>query len=134
MLARLRGRSGWRHVLAALALLALALKILIPPGYMPGISLAQPIVLCSGGGPMPMMAADHGSHRDPSRAPHGDGDHPCAFTGLSGTALAADGDGPVVVRVLSRARPLAASAAAAAPGRGMAAPPPPSHAPPVFRA
>lgn len=75
-----------------LLLLALAMKLLVPGGFMVtahggGLTL-QP---CSGTGPLmaqPMgAAADHGTHRDP-HPDHGGAEMPCAFSALAWAALA----------------------------------------------
>lgn len=144
MLARRRGRTGWRRALVALAFLALALKAIVPSGFMPGTSLAAPIVLCPDQGPMPAMAmggatggaagrAAHGGHGAPG-APHDAADHPCAFAGLGLASLAEPFAAPVVALAPAAPATAARPAAATVPGRGLAAPPPPSHAPPASRA
>lgn len=121
-------------------MLALAMKILIPPGFMPGTSLAQPLVLCPGQAPMPMTSGmamasmGHGSHHDSDGHSHDGNDHPCTFAGLGATALAADLHGPLLSPVPAVRAPALAALYAVASGRGMAAPPPPSHAPPRNRA
>lgn len=130
MLASLRAGTGWRLLLP---LLALVLKILVPPGYMPGTSLAEPIVLCSGQdamAAMPGMAMGDDGHRQHHGASDQDTDHPCAFAGLGAAALATPPHQPIVVPVRAEAQIAATILTAVAPGRGMAAPPPPSHAPP----
>ncbi len=145
MLHRLRSRTAPRNVFVALAVLALAFKLLFPPGFMPGTSLGQPIVLCDGQAPMPAMAVpmtgvarpmagmDHHGAK-PGKPSHGGAEHVCPFAGLGATPLglsfassAADAPPPI-------AAPAQPRADRGAPGRGMAAPPPPSHAPPPIRA
>lgn len=135
MLRRLRGRTKWRRALVAMALLALALKAMVPSGFMPGTSLTAPIVLCPDQGPMPGMAlaaADHDHHAPGS--PHGDADHPCAFAGLGLASLAAPFAAPIVAPAATAPDTAALPPPAPMPGRGLAAPPPPSHAPPALRA
>lgn len=137
MLGEMRTRTAARDLFVVLAILALAFKLLFPPGFMPGSSLAQPIMLCSGQGPMPAMAmpgmAHDGGHR-PGDMPHGNGDHPCPFAGLGATPLAPHLAATDLGPALTEIAPPVARLAGAAPGRGMAAPPPPSHAPPVIHA
>ena len=76
-----------------LAVIALTVKMLVPDGYMPGTSLARPVVLCPGQGPMPMMAMDQHDHRVPAKTPRDKADHRCAFAGTSAAALAPAVDG-----------------------------------------
>ena len=148
MLGHLRTSTAWRRVFAAIAVLALAMKLLTPPGYMPGTSLAQPIVLCPAQDGMAMsheamaptatsgmsMAMHHGDGHGPSKAPHDNSEHSCAFAGLAGAPLAAGFDNPVPAPIIAAATHAVATGHTATPGRGMAAPPPPSHAPPLFGA
>lgn len=119
--------------MVVVALLALTLKLLVPPGFMPGTSLAQPIVLCPDQGPMPMMAMmDHAGHHHPM-APHDKAGHPCAFAGVGAAVLAPYLDGPRLAALPPERAAPSSDRRVIAPGRGMAAPPPPSHAPPAFR-
>lgn len=138
MLAQMRDRTGWRRALVVLSALALAMKILIPQGFMPGTSLAAPIVMCGGQGPMPMAMPMAGmAHEDSSndgKAPHGGMDRHCDFASVGTPALAASLDGADDALTAMTIAPVALPAPTIAPGRGMAAPPPPSHAPPLFRA
>lgn len=131
MLMHMRARTGWRHTLVVLALLAVALKFLVPAGFMPGTSLAAPIVLCPGQGPM--MAMDHGGHHEPAKAPDKGADHSCAFAGLGLATFAAPLGGSELAPIAVATIAAATSSWAVAPGLGLAAPPPPSHAPPAFR-
>jgi hypothetical protein len=134
MRARYQRRSAF--ALAVLAC-ALALRLLVPQGWMP-VTNAQGfrIVPCSGTGPMDMatmampgMSAHHGqADHDPHPAQP---DHPCAFAGLS-LALA---DPPLPTLLLAPAatgETFAPKPLAIAIGRGLAAPPPPSTGPPVL--
>lgn len=131
MLNRLRAGTVARDALMLLALLALSLRLLFPPGYMPGSSLSQLIVVCSGQMPAG-MAMDGGDHR-PGKAPLEGADHPCPFAVNAATPIAPDVPLANFSAPPSAFVPLAASAPTVAPGRGMAAPPPPSHAPPPLR-
>jgi hypothetical protein len=145
MVREARGSTTMRTVFVALTALALALRLLFPSGFMPGNSLARPIVLCDGQGPMTGMAAampDTGHHhtgkqtgKHGGKTPsHDEADRECPFASLAATPTApapstVAADPVATVAVAYGARPLAA-----APGRGLAAPPPPSHAPPPLRA
>ena len=124
---------GWRRSLAFVAMLALVLKIMVPAGFMPGTSLAAPIILCPDAGTMPAMTMAHGGHQAPSKAPHDGAAHPCAFAAAGMAAFVAAADGSGVLPIAAGTGVLAAAFRVRAPGRGLAAPPPPSHAPPISR-
>ena len=129
MLGRFRTRTGARGAMLVLAFLAVALKIMFPPGFMVGSSLAAPIVICTGQGPA-MAMMDGGGHHRHQDVPHQGGDHVCPFAGHGATPLTPNFGVPIVA-----VQPVAVAVldtyATVAPGRGMAAPPPPSHAPPI---
>jgi hypothetical protein len=126
----MRNRSGgWRGVALTLTVLALVLKILVPPGFMP----AQPgeralITICTGHGPLVVAPDKHGGPKAPASKKN---DAPCLGAGNisppspAAFALAEPPLGFAVVRApLGRALDMA-------PGRGLAAPPPPSQGPPL---
>ena len=123
------GKAGfWRSVSLALVVFALAIKVLVPPGFMVAAdSHAFPLVICTGHGPL--ILDGHGDQKAPS---HKTSDAPCAFAG-SGTP-------PTPTVTATVAEPVAISVDPAiggqspdqTPGRGLAAPPPQSHAPPEF--
>jgi hypothetical protein len=136
-----RMRSGSRsHKMLALAVLAcaLALRLLVPEGWMP-VSDAHGfrLTLCSGSGPidmpmasMPGMAPDMAAHHDKPGHDQPAAEHSCPFANL-GLALAE----PVVPALTS---PMTFAVEAIDPkplsvtiGRGLAAPPPPSTGPPL---
>ena len=125
-----RNRSqGWRSVCLTLTLLALALKVLVPQGYMvsergPGF----PLVICTGHGPLTLNEDGHGVPKDPIQKKS---DAPCtgagAVTPVTPSALTAVSELIVLV-----AEDLHSDKALdLIPGRGLAAPPPQSHAPPA---
>lgn len=125
--------SGWRGVAVVLACLGLALRVLIPAGFMAAPTGSPlPLVLCTGHGPMTLAAgALPGADQSPAKAPSDKhaGDH-CVFAGHGAPALA-----PLFAPV----RPTALAAIETrrllplglAPGRGLAAPPPPATGPPL---
>ena len=128
LLPRLRHPGGLgRAWLGVVLALALALKLMVPQGWMPGRSGG--LILCPSGGPVLAMAGmQHGGKEMPA---HPAGDHPCAFTGL--------GVAPVPPAPLAAAMPpvaarphFAVQRVAVAVGRGLAAPPPPATGPPSF--
>lgn len=80
-----------RMLAGALIALALAMKLLVPSGFMPAVADGRIIVsLCSGAGPakmvMPLPGMEHGKSGD---SQHGKSEQPCAFSGFSAPSLAA---------------------------------------------
>ena len=128
--ARSMRRGDWRGAFLAFALLALAPKLLIPPGMMvgsagPASSPGIPLVICTGHGPM--VAVGQVDPRAPAPRPHPDS--PCGFAGHALVAA------PPLAAPIAVPYPLPSHVALAmrldlAPGRGLAAPPPPSQGPP----
>ena len=121
-------RNVWRRrAMLALALTALALKVLVPQGYMaaersgPGF----PLVLCTAEG---RVTLDTGDQHTPPEKTKSDA---CVFAGnltppapaLFAVAMA-QGEAYVAVRPTAAPDQL--------PGRGLAAPPPPAVGPPVL--
>ena len=133
MLRGLHHRPGFGQALAALALLAMVVRALVPSGYMlaeVGAHQVLTVTLCSGHGPVETQI-DFGP-----QAPHkGDPangkahDAPCAFAAVAHLAA------PQSLRAVST--PLFASLSAPpspqiiSPGRGLAAPPPWATGPPL---
>lgn len=139
MIEALRSRpGGLRTIALALLACALAVRFLIPAGWMP-VADAQGfhLTLCSGAGPLEIppghaMAgmAHHGAQHHHHHHDQGMPDHPCAFAGL-GLALA-EPVRPVLALALPVVQALPAPIALVeAIGRGLAAPPPPPTGPPV---
>lgn len=131
LLTRLRRPGGRARAWLGLVLaLALALKLLVPQGWMPG---AGGLVLCSEGmsaqaGPVVHAAMGGDAHKAPG---HALPDHPCAFAGLGLAAtpvLPAATLAPPVVPVAAVER----ASYVVSVGRGLAAPPPPATGPPFF--
>lgn len=113
-----------------LAAVAVALKVLVPPGFMLAADTGRdlPIVLCTAYGAKVV-------HVSPDQAPvpadddRGGHDAPCAFAGHAAAPT------PPTAAPFTHPRPVTeplrvAAPLATAPGRGLAAPPPPSQAPP----
>jgi hypothetical protein len=127
----------WRRVFLIAALLAVALKVLVPAGFMvagPADRSAFPLVICTGQGVV--RASDHGApsahHSGEGKAQKSSHDAPCVFAGHVAApapdlfsvrpvefVLHADVSAPSVRRDI-------------APGRGLAAPPLPPRGPPVL--
>ncbi len=89
-----------RHLTGIVLVLVLALRVIVPSGFMPTVSDGRIVVaVCSGSGPMSItrpppathaVAGLHGDRNEPEHQPdHGKMDQPCAFAGLSTLAIAA---------------------------------------------
>ena len=123
------GAANGRGAGFGLALLALLVTILVPPGYMTAAGQGGPsLVICTGHGPLSFAASDlNGSHKAPKARP----DNPCAFAGHG--IAEAGGPAPALSAPTYFIHPTIQSVRAdLTPGRGLAAPPPPSQAPPVL--
>jgi len=129
--------QGLRTIALALLACALALRLLVPAGWMPVVDAqGLHLTLCSGSGPLEAPVAHHAMagmahHQHHQHHDQGMPDHPCAFAGL-GLALAEP-----MLPVLALAQPVVRAlplpiALADAIGRGLAAPPPPATGPPVL--
>jgi hypothetical protein len=126
--------GGWSAIFGKVAvftaILAVAVNVLVPAGFMPGAPGAPGLVLCTGHGPV-QIASDltglskaSGSHDSKSHA-----DGPCAFTGHGAAPPLAvspflSSEAATWLPFVEHSR----QAFAVAPF--LAAPPPPSHAPP----
>ncbi|MDO6413720.1 hypothetical protein Q4F19_04930 [Sphingomonas sp. BIUV-7] len=133
-----RTRRGVSQIGVVALLLALAMRLLVPTGFMwdTAANGGAQLVPCSGMAPAPAAHAMHhmAMPGQPHERGHDGGDtsnRECAFAGLAGALDLAD---PVV----APAAPLLVAAVlpilwarAATPGRGLAAPPPPSRGPPA---
>jgi hypothetical protein len=121
------GRRERAELWTLVALLALALKVLTPPGFMvsqtPG---AFPLVICTGHGPL--KSADLPIPGDTKT--HQGSDKACAFAG-HGLAPTLTQAPTLTASLASYAAVVAIPAGHPVPGRGLAAPPPPSQAPPL---
>jgi hypothetical protein len=121
-----RRGSRWREIIA-LAFLALATRVTVPPGFMPRTGGAPGLVICTGHGPATAPIRRNGP---PSKSPSDKSDPHCAFGPSSATGM------PVPIAESLPAESLASNQAQPntrpdlAPGRGLAAPLPPSHGPP----
>ena len=115
------------RIAAFLAALAVFVRILIPPGFMPAGPAIVGVVICSEHG----VASTDGGDPTPSGTQKKAGESSlCPFgwnaAGTIPLGLARPAVSRVVYAAATDARPLPVS-----PGRGLAAPPPPSQAPPT---
>ena len=119
-----------RHVWLTMATLAIALKIIIPPGFMAGpptSDLPFALVLCTAQGAM--IATDTGDH-DTDKAP-ASADAPCLFAGLAAAPpppVLTDAGAIEFVAYDFRPQTVAPDLT---PGRGRPAPPLPARGPPT---
>jgi hypothetical protein len=132
-------RAVWtvwlRRVPVAAAMLALALQLMFPAGFMaadPGQAHGLPIVICTAQGQVSVnwdgaVAADSGAHK--SKVP-GQSMAGCPFAGHA-AASAPPAPAIIATPVAFAAYLAPARAYAVFPGRGLAAPPPPAIGPPV---
>lgn len=125
-----------RHVCLTLATLAVALKILIPPGFMARAvtnDLPFALVLCTSQGAVTVASGEAipapGEHdKAPAQGPH---ESPCIFTGHGlGSAPPETVQAPAVASAAHPYRPLPAPVGLT-PGRGLSGPPLPARGPPA---
>ena len=128
-----------RDAFLVLATLAIALKIMIPVGFMPDMGqrngLPFAMVLCTGDGAKVVLstkALDTQTPDDQGRkSPH---DAPCSFAAQGANAPAPMTMGVDAAQVAVHVSPDTRSMRDTSPGRGLAAPPPPSTGPPIAQA
>lgn len=128
-----RSNSGLSRALAALALLAMAVRALVPAGYMlaPEQNGRTSIVtLCTGHGLVDVVV-DHGAGkgRGDGGKPADHSDAPCAFAAIA--QIAPPQAPPTILPPTFRTAPATFEAAHARPGLGLAAPPPWATGPPL---
>ena len=109
--------------------LALALRVLVPAGWMPAAEgRGFAITMCSGSGMEPAWVDAEGKvHK---QAPAQGGDSHCAFAGIGAPMLGSDLPPPVIPAAHAEAAPVVSQALASI-GQGLAAPPPPATGPPA---
>lgn len=123
-----------RAAFLALALIAVALKVLVPAGFMtaPGPTNGLPfsVVICTGQGAMVVEPGDPMSHdkRTPSEKPSHD--QPCPFAGHGAATVMPSAITVQAVTFAVYVEPAARPVMGLAPGRGLAAPPLPARGPP----
>lgn len=115
----------------ALLALALAMRVLVPAGWMPAAGQGLAITLCSGEGAVTAWVdADGKIHKhDPAQGSMAD--HPCAFAGMGAPMLGGDLPAPPAMLPAPRDEIARIAQAPAAIGQGLAAPPPPATGPPA---
>jgi len=115
----------------ALAVVALALRVAIPAGYMiaPAAQAgeAPQMVICTGQGAMTVAVAD--SDKAPIKAPAKAVDHPCAFA-AAGVPIPTPTTDGLAAPAVAYAAEIVSPTPRQRPGLGLAAPPPPKTGPP----
>ncbi|MDX2238918.1 MAG: hypothetical protein NW203_15245 [Hyphomonadaceae bacterium] len=132
-------RKGIAQALAAFALLALAVRALVPAGYMVAPSQNGrflTVALCSGQTQAHAVidlvsgaVVDPDAHEQSPASDTGDADAPCVFAAAAPVSVA-----PLAASIAAPPQAPSLGAAAVeslAPGRGLAAPPPWSTGPPL---
>ena len=131
-------RGGLGRLALTLAFLALAMRALVPAGYMaaPAASGLPNLVICTGHGPLRLAVGPDGrahlsepGHKDQPSETTSDGH--CAFAGAAAAVLIPPlGVWDAAVPIAPAEAPDSA-AADQRPGRGLPAPPPPATGPPA---
>jgi hypothetical protein len=126
-------RDSKHSLLLALMIFALAVRMIIPTGWMPSMIAGKAtITLCTGAGMVEAWVdADGKIHKD-SPAKKGAGDQPCAFAGLSAAADAPSYAELSLEPLLPPQLVPGAALTGVAIGLGLAAPPPPAIGPPTL--
>ena len=139
-------RSTWTSWALAVTVLAMAMRVLIPSGYMVARSDAAhglpQMVICTSQGAMVVAVDAEGhlvktsltpatepSHSDPEHSDKDRPDHPCAFASTTAAAQTTNLTLPPELVRFSQYAPLPL-ASAQRPGLGLAAPPPWTTGPP----
>ncbi|WP_374345427.1 hypothetical protein [Phenylobacterium sp.] len=126
---RSSGRDGGAWLIAAL--LAVALRVLVPQGYMADHRNDLPfaLVICTAQGAVALDASKLPQPNAPAHGAHKPA--PCAFAGLGAAPPLASAAPPAPARFVVVAAPRLHSTAVR-PGQGLAAPPPPATGPPLL--
>ncbi|HEY5410865.1 MAG TPA: DUF2946 family protein [Caulobacteraceae bacterium] len=116
---------------AVLALVALFIQTLIPPGFMLAASSggAPAMVICTGHGPLALT--EPGDHQLPPQKQKASG--ACAFAGHGAAPILPAPPAPIAIQWAAAAPAAAKTRPSVFIGRGLAAPPP-ARAPPSFLA
>jgi hypothetical protein len=128
----IRTFSPFRNLAAALIVLALALRVIIPSGFMPSSERGFALTICTGMDTQTVWMDKSGKlHKeDPSKGKSVE-HQPCAF---AGAAMAADflaADFQIAMAPVALAIPVFGKREVSV-GAGLAAPPPPAIGPPSY--
>jgi hypothetical protein len=127
--------AAWvRGFALTLAVIAIAIKVMIPAGFMAGPAGlgTAPLVLCTAQGMMVVEPGDLAGHDARSPAPgKSKPDTPCAFAGHGVSGLLADPLASASVETVAYLTTGPLTTPDVTPGRSLAAPPPPARGPPL---
>ncbi|MFN3451524.1 MAG: hypothetical protein ACK4ZE_05155 [Sphingorhabdus sp.] len=128
----IRAFSPFRNLAATFILLALALRVIIPSGFMPSAERGFALTICTGIDTQTVWMDKSGKlHKeDPSKGKSVE-HQPCAFAGTAMTADALAADFQVAMAPVALAIPVFAKREVSV-GAGLAAPPPPAIGPPSY--
>jgi hypothetical protein len=126
-------RHSNRNWLIAFVILALAVRMVIPTGWMPSVVAGKAtITLCTGAGMVEAWVDADGAIHKESPAKKSANDQPCAFAGLSAVADSPPYAELVAAPILPPHSVPGAALTGVAIGLGLAAPPPPAIGPPTL--
>ena len=128
----IRASSPFRNIAAALIVLALALRVIIPSGFMPSSERGFALTICTGMDTQTVWMDKTGKlHKeDPSKGKSVE-HQPCAFAGAAMAADLLSDDFQVAMAPVALAIPVFAKREVTV-GNGLAAPPPPAIGPPSY--
>lgn len=128
----IRASSPFRNIAAALIVLALALRVIIPSGFMPSSERGFALTICTGMDTQTVWMDKSGKlHKeDPSKGKSVE-HQPCAFAGAAMAADVLSADFQVTMAPVALAIPVFAKREISV-GAGLAAPPPPAIGPPSY--
>ena len=128
----IRTFSPFRNIAAALIVLALALRVIIPSGFMPSSERGFALTICTGMDTQTVWMDKSGKlHKeDPSKGKSVE-HQPCAFAGAVMAADVLSADFQVAMAPVALAIPVFAKREVSV-GAGLAAPPPPAIGPPSY--
>ena len=128
----IRTSSPFRNIAAAMILLALALRVIIPSGFMPSSERGFALTICTGMDTQTVWMDKSGKlHKeDPSKGKSVE-HQPCAFAGAAMAADVLSADFQVAMAPVALAIPVFAKREVSV-GAGLAAPPPPAIGPPSY--
>lgn len=129
MRAIIANSAGGRRLAVALVAFALAMRLLVPAGWMPSAD-GRSITLCTGMGMVEAWVDAKGDLHEKAPAKPVKAGEPCTFAGLSAALVAPDAPS-APARPKAVTLPAVLPALTVAVGRGLAAPPPPPTGPPA---
>ncbi len=128
----IRAFSPFRNIAAALIVLALALRMVIPSGFMPSSERGFALTICTGMDTQTVWMDKSGKllKEDPSKGKSVE-HQPCAFAGATTASDLPADDFTIALAPVAATDPVFAPRDVSV-GHGLAAPPPPAIGPPSF--